>query len=424
MTEGLVDTMSEQKETHQIRIGIAAETISRGSLQSYIVRLDEAMRRCASDHHLLVTPRFVPTPELVEPATAPFKPTRMRRLLRRVPIFRWLVRRVRRSIYPRWPEAKNWATKWRSMPGDIICLVPHVLIDDGGELDSYYDAIAARRFIWVIHDLHGYHFPDQWDEDHLSRMRRRFRSLSKRATAIIVHNEFTALDVSQKLGIQSERIAVIRLPPILSTSSHQKPVETEDDVLSKLGITRPYALWASSSTFSHKNHERLLHAWRILLDHGHRIQLVCTGAKGPRWEQVNACILNLRLEDSVCFTGVIDESELAIVLNNARLAVCPTLFEGGGSGPASEALMASIPLAASDIPQIRQYFNDRKDLFSLFDPTRRDSIAKAVEDILLNYDFAKQRAQWARAEYSAMQTWEMTACEYWRAIERATQMHK
>jgi glycosyltransferase involved in cell wall biosynthesis len=415
--------MFEQTEIHRLRVGIAAETISGGSLLSYTARLDEAMRRCSSDHHFLVTPRFVSTPGLVQPATAPFTPTRMRRLLRRVPMLRWLVRRVRRSKHPKFPEAKNWATKWRSMPGDIICLVPHVIIDDGGELDSYYDAITARRFIWVIHDLHGYHFPDQWDEDHLTRMRRRYGSLSKRATAIIVHNEFTALDVSQRLGIQRERIAVVRLPHILSTNSHRAHVKAEDDVLANLGIRRPYGLWASSSTFSHKNHERLLHAWRILLDHGHSIQLVCTGAKGPRWEQVNACILNLRLEDSVCFTDVIDESQLAIVLNNAQLAVCPTLFEGGGSGPASEALMASIPLAASDIPQIRQYFNDRKDLFSLFDPARPDSIANAVEDILLNYDSAKQRAEWARAEYSAMQTWEMTASEYWRAIEQAAQMH-
>ncbi len=38
-------------------------------------------------------------------------------------------------------------------------------------------------------------------------------------------------------------------------------------------------LWASSSTYSHKNHERLLHAWRILVDRNHPLQLVCTGTR-------------------------------------------------------------------------------------------------------------------------------------------------
>jgi glycosyltransferase involved in cell wall biosynthesis len=388
-------------------------------LQSYVARLDEAMRLCACAHHRIVTPNFVP---IVVPV---LQPSPLRRLLRSVRPLRWFILRVRRFMYPKWPKAKKWARKWRNMPGDVLCLLPQVIINDEGKLDPYYDAIAARRFVWVIHDLHGYHFPDQWDEVHLTTMRRRFRFLSERAAAIIVYNEFTASDVSQKLGIPRERIFIIRTAPLLSINSYQATVETVDEVLAKLGITRPYALWASSSTLSHKNHERLLQAWRIILDHGHHLQLVCTGIKAPpRWEKVRACILDLGLEHSVRFTGVIGESELAIVLHNAHIAVCPTLFEGGGSGPASEAIMASIPLAVSDIPQIRQHFNDREDLFQFFDPTRPDAIAQAVEAILFDYDTAKQRAEWARAECLTMQTWEMTAREYWRAIEQAAKTHE
>ncbi|MGP8082354.1 MAG: glycosyltransferase [Terracidiphilus sp.] len=419
--------MSEHREKSPVRIGIADETITPiGSLHSYVERLDEAMRLCACSHQHIVTPIIGPGIQQAEvQASPPVKKSLLRRVLRKVLPLRWLYRRVRRFRHPRWPEAKNWARKWRNMPGDVVCLIPHAVIVDGGELDVYYDAIADRRFIWVIHDLHGYYFPDQWDEDQLIRMRRRFRFLSERASGIIVHNEFTALDVSQKLGIPRERVSVIRLAPLLPINSQWASVETEEEVLAKLGITRPYALWASSSTYSHKNHERMLYAWRTVLDHGHHLHLVCTGHKGPRWEKVNACIHHLGLEHSVRFTGVISESELAIVLHNAHIAVCPTLYEGGGCGPANEALMASIPLAASDIPQIRQYFNGREDMFLFFDPTSPNAIAQAVEAILLrDYDTAKRHAEWARTEYLAMQSWEMTASEYWRAIEQAVMTHE
>ena len=418
--------MCEHREKSPLRTGFAAETIDTPcSLHSYSERLDEAMRLCANAHQQIYTPIIGPAIlQANVQVSRPFKPSLLRRVLRKIRPVQWIYRRF---INPRleWPNAKKWARKWRNMPKDVVCILPHVVIFDGGELDVYYDAIAHRRFIWVIHDLHGYHFPDQWIEDQLTRMRRRFQFLSERATGIIVHNEFTALDVSQKLGIPRERISVIRLAPLLSINSQRAPVEMEDEVLAKFGITRPYALWASSSTYSHKNHERLLQAWRIIQDHGHHLQLVCTGHKGPRWAKVNACILDQGLEHLVRFTGVISESELAIVLHNAHIAVCPTLYEGGGCGPANEALMASIPLAASDIPQIRQYFNDREDLFQFFDPTSPNAIAQAVEAILLlDYDTAKRHAEWARSEYLAMQKWEMTAREYWRAIEQAVKTHE
>jgi glycosyltransferase involved in cell wall biosynthesis len=305
------------------------------------------------------------------------------------------------------------------MPRDVIALLPHVVIADEGELNSYYAAIAERRLVWVIHDLHGYHFPDQWRKEHLALMRRRFRLLSKRVTWVIVHNEFTADDVVEKLAISREKISIVGLPALISREEHASTIEPDTEVLARHRITQPYALWASSSTFSHKNHERLLEAWSILSDRGHGLQLVCTGARGPRWEQVSARIASLRLEDSVCFTDNISDADMAAILRNAHLAVCPTLFEGGGPVPAAEAVMASIPVAASDIPQVRQLFDDREDLISFFDPMRPEAIAAAVEQIVVDYETVKRRADFARSEYGRMRTWEKTAKAYWNAIERA-----
>jgi glycosyltransferase involved in cell wall biosynthesis len=413
----------QQAQRSALRIGIASETTTIGSLGHYVACLDEAMKSCASTHQAIVTPKlFPPATQSIQAAT-PAQPGKLRAWLREIAPLRDGVRWVRRRIHPQWPQAREWARKWRKMPQHVIVLLPHLIISDGGELDCYYSAIADRRFVWVIHDLHGYHFPDQWHDVHLSLMNRRHKFLSERAAGFIVHNEFTRADAADKLSISPERISVVRIAPIFSPDSYLGTKQADADVLARLGIRQPYALWASSSTLSHKNHECLLEAWRIFLDRGYKLQLVCTGMRLPRWEQVSARIADLRLESFVHFTDSIPNEDMAAVLRNAHLAVCPTLFEGGGSGPASEAILASIPLAVSDIPQVRQQlFGLREGLVHYFDPSRPDDIAAAVEAILRDYNDSKCRAEQARLDYSTMQTWEMTARGYWNAIERAARV--
>jgi glycosyltransferase involved in cell wall biosynthesis len=183
-------------------------------------------------------------------------------------------------------------------------------MNDEGALDQYYAAISKCNFVWVIHDLHAYHYPDQWSPKDLHLMRRRFLQLAKSASAIIVHNDYTADDAAEKLSIERDRISVVRLPAIFAEKEKYVAKSTDADLLCSLGVTAPYALWASSSTYSHKNHECLLHAWRLLADRNCIIPLICTGSKGPRWEKVSRCISELNLEQHVQFTGPVSDEAL------------------------------------------------------------------------------------------------------------------
>ena len=103
--------MSEHGKQAQVRIGIAAETLSYGSLRSYAIRLDEAMRAQAGDHLRIVTPRVPPVPRPSKQTTRPFKPSALRRALSGIGPLRRIANRVRSFIHPRWPDAKNWARK-------------------------------------------------------------------------------------------------------------------------------------------------------------------------------------------------------------------------------------------------------------------------------------------------------------------------
>lgn len=398
------------------RIGIASEAVGSGATAIYTACLDKSMRDCLGNNRVIETPEFIRTTG----CTSSWKRNPILVQLNNINLLRKFVSQVR-GLTPKvtWRDAETWAQNWRNISGDVICLIPHVNQNDEGELDSYYAALAERRFVWVIHDLHPYHFPDQWRKIDLETMHHRYCMLGERAARIIVHNEFTRGDVSKKLSISKERISVVRLPAFFSEEVKVTTEEEDDLILARFKLFRPYALWASSSTSAHKNHECLFKAWRILINRGHRLQLVCTGSIHPRWKQISKCIQDLSLSKFVRFTNAVNDGELAAILRNAHMAVCPTLFEGGGPVPAAEAVMAGIPLAVSDIPQAQQLFDGRLELATFFNATQPQAIADALEDILHHYSRAKERAIWARSEYSVMRTWKTAAQEYWNAIELA-----
>ncbi len=398
------------------RVAIAAETITGGGLAHYTEDIDEALRAHAGAHQRVEGIAFhSPVFGLGKGARPSLKDA-----LKKNPLLVKLVRYFREQRRrPPWADAPLWAQRWRDMPSAVIAVIPHVAIHDDGELDEYYAALAERTFVLVIHDLHALHYPDQWRPRDVERMKQRLEFLSARASQIIVHNEFTAQDVVEKLGVERQRIVVVLLPAFFSEAAFSGSSDKDMTVLAKLGIKKPYALWASSSTFAHKNHLNLLRAWRILRDRGCKLQLVCTGSKEPRWDDVEASIRGEQLGSSVCFTGIVTDAELAAILRNTHLAICPTLFEGGGPGPAAEAVMAGIPLTLSNIPQCQELFNRRTDLCTFFNPYDPTAIADAVQAIVNHYPLAQQRAAYAREQYATMRTQKSAADQYWEAVENA-----
>lgn len=403
---------------------IAAETIGeRNGLGNYLACLVPALERQLAggrDLRVLrntenarppVLERYSVTKRLAALARGLVGEGTLRNLLR--PSYR---RIVRRSYYP---EAASWVAKWRSFPRDVVCLLPHVVCIDAGALDDYYESLAEHPVVWVVHDLHPLHFPDQWDRQTVDIFRRRCLSLAASSRWIIAHNEYTKLDVCKRLGVDQNRIVVAHLPSILPECD-QSSLPSTAAALADYGIRPPYALWASSNTLAHKNHDRLLRAWRLLLDSGKDLRLVCTGRRNPRWKQISELIHDLGLEEHVVFTDDVPREVLWVILENAKLAVCPTLFEGGGSGPATEAVMRRIPLACSRIPQIQEQFDFRGDLCEWFDPSSDQAIARSVEQILTHYEAALARAELAHRVYPKMRTWEQVATLYWRALDEVS----
>jgi glycosyltransferase involved in cell wall biosynthesis len=406
--------MSSVLQPKRLRVAIAGETIGGGNgLTNYLSCLNSALLEQAdAQHEISCFGIATETTSLGMARTAARRSLSgswLKPLLR--PLYRVAVG------HRPFPAAAKWTRAWRALPTDVVCVVPHVVGHDGGRLDAYYAAITARRLLWVVHDLHPFHFPEQWEGRTCARLIQRCRMLAKHASAIVVHNDFTKADVCARLGVRPEVVRIARLPSILPAAPAAEVSATSNPLLPFGDYRCPYALWASSSTFPHKNHDNLLLAWRQLLDRGHELTLVCTGDKGPRWRELSARIDALGLNQRVLFTGSVPLEVLRGILLGARLAVCPTLFEGGGSGPAAEAMMAGIPVACSDIPQLKEQFDGRSDLCAWFDARSPQAITTAVEGILLDFPAAQARATQARSVYAGLRSWSEVARVYLSAMD-------
>jgi glycosyltransferase involved in cell wall biosynthesis len=92
----------------------------------------------------------------------------------------------------------------------------------------------------------------------------------------------------------------------------------------------------------------------------------------------------------------------------------PTLFEAA-SGPVAEAWNEGVPVACSDIPQLREQAGGAAIFFNPFDP---DSIASAIVKLCTD-DETRNTLTCRGREVSSLLSWERTALAY-RQLYRDT----
>jgi len=323
------------------------------------------------------------------------------------------------STYNYFAVHRRIAQLWRKQDSETCVLLPHIPLDPG--VKQYYRALMKCRLIWVIHDLHPFYFPEAWNRSSLKMCKTILPELARNARHIIVHNEFTRDSAIQYLGADPKKMTVIRLPHIMDLAP-AGDAAGDEAVLAGLGVRKPYALWASSTTILHKNHERLIRAWVQMQQRSEqRVQLVCTGSKQPRWHEIAPVLESVGDRADILFTDTIPKASLQVLLRNAALAVCPTLFEGGGCGPAMEAAYAGIPVVCSNIPQIHEQYDHREDLCRYFDPRDEASLAEAVLLALKNAGETKAMAERAQKWIQQRRTWDDVAREYWTVLNAVWQ---
>jgi glycosyltransferase involved in cell wall biosynthesis len=218
-------------------------------------------------------------------------------------------------------------------------------------------------------------------------MRFKLRYLAvQRAVRVIVPTNAVADDAIRVLEIPADRIAVIGGAPAPGFSPRSE--EEVQAVRSQLRLPNDYLLWVGELRRPDPR-ERVA----ALVRASRKMALVLVGATG-RWAR--------ELPD-VTLTGEVDDDQLAAIYTGAHALVLPSDDEGFGLSPV-EALACGTPVAACDVPAVREVLDGRGTLSDVDD---LDGLIAAAE--------AARRP----APPPHSWTWEDAAAATWDVYEEA-----
>lgn len=226
---------------------------------------------------------------------------------------------------------------------------------------SQFPLWIARYFSWLkerpdvkavffIHDLLPIEAPEYFRKGEYERHVRRLINLARFGAGAIATTEVVKAALKRHLASLG-RTGM----PILVAPAPVAPIFWRRDPVDPALADKPYFVTCGTIE-PRKNHLMLLHVWRELVrrDGATAPKLVLIGSRG--WENENAVDLLQRcpsIGDHVIEVTGLSTPGLKRLLDGARALLMPSFAEGYGL-PVAEALAASVPVIASDIPVFRE----------------------------------------------------------------------
>jgi len=257
---------------------------------------------------------------------------------------------------------------------------------------------TTKPFAYTLHDLQEKYYPENfslWQRIWRDQVHSR---LLNRAGHVICESRLVQADIIRAYGVPEQRIAVIPAPPqrqfFSELGSEQLQAARTRLQLPEKFLVYPAHYWA------HKNHLRLVEAFRLVVREVPDSKLVLTGKKIDDYETVVNAIDKAELSANVLHLGFIDREDLQAVYQLATALVMPSLFESV-SIPVYEALQVGTPVAASNILAIPEQVGDAG---VLFDPMSAASIAEAILKIVRDPAMASRLGKRGRERMQMMTT--------------------
>lgn len=283
----------------------------------------------------------------------------------------------------------SYVLDWRKpVVGSVLLNIGHSGLQEPG-----YGADALRlgmRPLYFLHDLIPMTHPEYCRPGEAGRHRQRLATMLSTGCGLIANSLATADELKsyaaqEKTQLPPTAVALLA-PGRLAAPAVRRLMDEPYFVM--LGTIEP-----------RKNHLLLLHAWRNLVERlGERApRLVIIGQRGWECEQVIDLLDRCNaLRDFVLERPACGDAELVTWLAHAQALLFPSFAEGYGM-PLVEALVAGLPVLASDLPAFREVAGD---IPEYLDPLDGLGWMKAIEE------YAQPGSTRRQAQLARMQGWQ------------------
>jgi glycosyltransferase involved in cell wall biosynthesis len=199
---------------------------------------------------------------------------------------------------------------------------------------------------------------------------------AKTSDGVITISEQVKRDIVRYYGIGADKISVTHL-----AVNHELffPLGSDnpESVRTKYNLPERYLLYAAA-LLPHKNHARLLPAFKEIIKEMPGTKLVLTGAWEKGQDTIASLIADLGLEKDVIMLGWLPLEDMPAIYRNAELFVYPTLHEGFGL-PILEAMASGVPVVCSRIEPLIEIAGSAA---LLVDPYDQSAVAEGILSVL------------------------------------------
>jgi glycosyltransferase involved in cell wall biosynthesis len=237
------------------------------------------------------------------------------------------------------------------------------------------DRLGGGRipFVSLLIDLLHREVPEALPSEEVIHREQFFTDACSRAAAIHVISDDAGDRLVAAYGLDRDRLFRTYLP--LQQIDAPQPANRGWTAIKGRTFIYPANFWR------HKNHPRLLGAFRLFLDEVPKRRdlwsLILTGARATAGDDLDRVIGEQELRDRVIQTGYLERADYLATLRGSAGLVYPSLNEGFGI-PILEAQQAGVPVACSNLSSLPEVAGAGA-LF--FDPTDSRQIANAMAAI-------------------------------------------
>jgi len=226
--------------------------------------------------------------------------------------------------------------------------------------------------VLVIYDLQHINQPQNFPRPYRFFLKTIFYLSAKTADGIITISEHVQKDITRYYKIGAGKIAVAHL-----AVNHELFFPLNPDNLSsirtKYNLPENYILYAAA-LLPHKNHARLLQAFKEIINDIPGTKLVLTGAWDKGHDMIAGLISELGLQKDVIMLGWIPFEDIPFLYRGAEIFIFPSLHEGFGL-PILEAMASGVPVVCSRIEPLIEIAGNAA---LLVDPYDQSAIAREM----------------------------------------------
>ncbi|MGO8762383.1 MAG: glycosyltransferase family 4 protein [Desulfobaccales bacterium] len=284
------------------------------------------------------------------------------------------------------------------LPPDIIrkLFFSHEEIDSYNDIDLFISPaprfyphyFLKKPYIMTVHDFQEKYFPEFFTyKDRLIRYIINKISISH-CTHIITESNYVKKDIINFFNYDPDKISVLPSPPPMGFINKKYKKKDLKDIKTKYNLPDSYIFYPAQYWY-HKNHIRLLEAFKVISNKYSDLYLVLTGAEQNNYDNVVKKIEEYGLKNRVMQLGYIEYADLPALYLMSRMLIMPTLFESV-SMPIYESFMLRVPVCCSNVVALPEQVANAG---LLFNPNDTADIAEKALALLDDEKLGKELAE-------------------------------